>query len=80
MPTFKFSGSVSDMKGIPASRMIPLWVQIQVVLGGDGIFLPAADADGVHSTIAMLLDLGYLLHLQEYTAAEVDQLERSARR
>jgi hypothetical protein len=80
MPTFHFNSGVSELKGIPASRMIPLWIQIQVVLGCSGAFLTAEQHIPVHAAISMLLSLGHSLHVLEYSETDICSLELQIRR
>ena len=61
MPNVKFSTSASQAKSIKATHMIPLWIQIQIVLGSTNVFVTPAQHPGVHTCIAMLLDMGSLL-------------------
>ena len=80
LPTVKFSQSLSSMNSIKATHMIPLWIQIQIVLGCDYVFVTKDQHADVHQCIAMLLDLGNLLHRREYTEIEVQTLELNCRR
>jgi hypothetical protein len=80
MPTFHFNSGVSELKGIPASRMIPLWIQIQVVLGCTNAFLTSDQHGDVHTAISMLLDLGHSLHVLQYSESDVKSLELQIRR
>jgi hypothetical protein len=80
MPIVKFSTSASQAKSIKATHMIPLWIQIQIVLGSTYVFLTKEQHPGVHECIAQLLDMGALLHLAEYTDQSTQVLQLSSRR
>lgn len=80
VPTVNFTQTVSSMNSIKATHMIPLWIQIQIVLGCDYVFVTQHQHADVHQCIAMLLDLGSLLHMREYTEIEVQALELNCRR
>ena len=80
MPNVKFSTSASQAKSIKATHMIPLWIQIQIVLGSTNVFVTPAQHPGVHTCIAMLLDMGSLLHLAEYTSKDTEVLQLNSRR
>jgi hypothetical protein len=80
MPHVKFSTSASQAKSIKATHMIPLWIQIQIVLGSTNVFVTPAQHPGVHACIAMLLDMGSLLHLAEYTSKDTQVLQLNSRR
>ena len=54
--------------------------QLQVVIGSDNYFLTAEQQGNVHDCIAMLLDMGALLHLEEYNAQAISQLDANCLR
>jgi hypothetical protein len=60
--------------------VIPLRVQVQIALGATNVFITPDQHAGVHECIAMLLDMGSLLHLVEYTTSSKEMLQLTSRR
>ena len=50
------------------------------MIGSDNYFLTAEQQGNVHDCIAMLLDMGALLHLEEYNEQAISQLDANCLR